>query len=87
MTAMDLRKAVLQEVVSLLDDDAAMQRLLDFLLSLKHADGQASIVGLPYTRQERQEALLRAEEEVMAGHVSTHEEVVVRIKERIEAWK
>lgn len=87
MTTMDLRKTVLQEVATLLDDDEAMQQLLDFLFSLKHTDRQACIIGLPYTRQERQDALMRAEEDVMAGHVSTHDEVVARIKEKIEAWK
>lgn len=87
MTTMDLRKAVLQEIALLLDDDEAMRQLLDFLSSLKHIDRQADIVGLPYTRQERQEALMLSEEEVMAGHVSTHDEVIARIKERIEAWK
>lgn len=84
---MDLRKAVLQEVVALWDDSEAMQQVLDYLLSLKGVDRQASIPGLPYTRQERQQALMRAEADVLAGKVSAHDEVVARIKEMMEIWK
>lgn len=84
---MDLRKTVWQELIALWDDDEAMQQVLDFLLSLKGTERQARIEGLPYTRQERQEALIKAEADVMAGNVSDHEEVVARIQQKMEAWK
>ena len=40
MTAMELRQQVLQDVVSLMDDDIAMMKLQSFLLSLKIAEGK-----------------------------------------------
>lgn len=87
MTTIDLRKAVLEEVIALWDDEEAMQQLLDYLQSLRGVDRQACINGLPYTRQERQNALMQAEADVMSGKVSAHDEVVVRIKEMMETWK
>lgn len=87
MTTMDLRKTVLLEVASLMDDDEAMQQLLDFLLSLKGVGRQAYISGLPYTRKERLHSIMQAEADVMAGKVCSHEEVVARIKEKIASWK
>lgn len=87
MTTMDLRKAVLEEVLALWEDDESLQQLLDYLLSLKGTDLQARISGMPYTRQERQRALIQAEADVMAGKVSAHDEVVARVKEVMDAWK
>ena len=87
MTTTDLRRAVLQEVALWMDDDDAMQQLLDFLLSLKGEDSQASIAGLPYTRKERKASLLKAEADVLGGQVHPHDEVVARIREKIATWK
>ena len=87
MTTVELRKTVLQEVASLMDDDESMQQLLDFLLSLKGDGRQAYVCELPYTRKERRHCLLQSEADVMAGKVCAHEEVVARIREKIAAWK
>lgn len=82
MATVDLRKAVLEEVIALWDDAEALQQVLDYVLSLRGA-----CTGLPHTRQERQDALMKAEADVMAGRVSAHEEVAERMRQRMESWK
>ena len=45
------------------------------------------IPGLPYTHEERLESLRRAEADIAAGRTFTHEEVVERMKEKMQIWK
>ncbi|MDH6311959.1 hypothetical protein M2137_000722 [Parabacteroides sp. PFB2-10] len=45
------------------------------------------IPGLPYTQEEKLESLRRAEEDIAAGRISTHEEVMERLNARIDSWK
>lgn len=45
------------------------------------------ISGLPYTREERMESLRQAEENIVAGKVRSHKEVMQETGERIQAWK
>lgn len=87
MTPMELRKNVLQEIASLLDNEEAMQRIYIYLLSLKGERIADNIFGLPYTNEERKQSLSRAEAEVMSGHVSLHDKVLERIKQKIATWK
>ncbi|HIZ32907.1 MAG TPA: hypothetical protein H9814_05075 [Candidatus Bacteroides merdigallinarum] len=84
---MELRKNILQEIASLLDDEEAMSRVYAFLLSLKGEGLAEHIPGLPYTKAERRQSLSRAEAEVMSGQVSLHDEVSGRIKQKIDSWK
>ena len=42
------------------------------------------IPGLPHTEEERNEAILRAEDDIKNGRVYTHEEVVVRMNRLFE---
>ena len=95
MTPMDLRKNVLQEIASLLDNEEAMQRVYAYLLSLKGEGMAENIPGLPYTKEERRQSLSRAEAEVMSGaeaevmsgQVSLHDGVLERMKQKIASWK
>lgn len=87
MTPMDLRKNVLQEIASLLDNEEAMTRVYAYLLSLKGEGLAEHIPGLPYTKEERRKSLSRAEAEVMSGQVSLHDGVLVRMKQKMDAWK
>ncbi len=87
MTPMELRKNVLQEIASLLDNEEAMQRVYACLLSLKGEGMAENIPGLPYTKEERRQSLSRAEAEVMSGQVSLHEGVLERMKQKIASWK
>ena len=67
---MELRQQVLQDVVSLIDDDIAMMKLQSFLLSLKEEEKKRErIPGLPYTEEERRADLLQAENEIAEGKV------------------
>ena len=59
MNAIELRQQVLQEVVSLMDDDVAMMRLQSFLSTLK----------------ERKADLIAAEKEIAAGNVIAWEDL------------
>lgn len=45
------------------------------------------IPGLPYTHEERIESLRQAEENIAAGKVYSHEEVMDEMRERIQTWK
>ena len=87
MTPMDLRKKVLQEIASLLDNEEAMTRVYAYLLSLKGEGLAEHSPGLPYTKEERRKSLSRAEAEVMSGQVSLHDGVLVRMKQKMDAWK
>ena len=87
MTPMDLRKNVLQEIASLLDNEEAMTRVYAYLLSLKGEGLAEHIRGLPYTKEERRKSLSRAEAEVMSGQVSLHDGVLERMKQKMDAWK
>lgn len=87
MTPMELRKNVLQEIASLMDNEEAMQRVYAYLMSLKGEGIPANIPGLPYTKEERRQSLSRAEAEVMSGQVSLHEGVLERMRQRMDAWK
>ena len=87
MTPMELRKNVLQELASLLDNEDAMRRVYAYLLSLKGEGMVDRIPGLPYTTDERRQSLSRAEAEVMSGQVSPHDGVMERINQKIAAWK
>ena len=87
MTPMELRKNVLQEIASLLDNDEAMSRVYAYLLSLKGEGMAENISGLPYTKDERRQSLSRAEAEVMSGQVSQHDGVIERMKQKIAVWK
>ena len=60
MTPMDLRKNVLQEIASLLDNEEAMTRVYAYLLSLKGEGLAEHIPGLPYTKEELGHACGRA---------------------------
>ncbi|NDV58771.1 hypothetical protein [Bacteroides sp. 519] len=51
------------------------------------ADEVVKISGLPYTKEERIESLQRAEEDIATGRVSSNEDVMMRIKEKIQGWK
>ena len=87
MTPMELRKNVLQEIASLLDNEEAMHRVYAYLLSLKGEGMAENIPGLPYTKEERRQSLSRAEAEVMSGQVSLHDGVLERMKQKIASWK
>lgn len=87
MNAIELRQQVLQEVVSLMDDDVAMMRLQSFLSTLKEEEeGFERIPGLPYTEEERRAAIQRAEEDVRLGRTHTHDEVVAKMDKLIKEW-
>ncbi len=82
MNAIELRQQVLQEVVSLMDDDVAMMRLQSFLSTLKNEEGFERIPGLPYTKEERKADLIAAEKEIAAGNVIAWED----LKKEMETW-
>lgn len=45
------------------------------------------IPGLPYTLEEQTESLRQAEENIAAGKVRLHKEVMDEMRERIRTWK
>ena len=52
MTSIKLRQQVLQDVISLMDKDWAMDVLQAFLEDLKEREKDGRIPGLPYTEEE-----------------------------------
>ena len=88
MNAIGLRQQVLQEVVSLMDDDVAMMKLQSFLSTLKEEEEYFErIPGLPRTEEELSDAILRAEEDIRLGRTYTHDEVIARMDKLMEEWK
>ncbi len=87
MTPMELRKNILLELASLMDNEEAMRQVYDFLAALKGEGMAEPVPGLPYTKEERRQSLSQAEAEVMSGRVSPHGDVVERINQQIAAWK
>ncbi len=88
MNAIGLRQQVLQEVVSLMDDDVAMMKLQSFLSTLKEEEEYFErIPGLPRTEEELNDAILRAEEDIRLGRTYTHDEVIARMDKLMEEWK
>lgn len=76
MSTMKLRQQVLQDVISLMDKDWAMDILQAFLEDLKEREKDGRIPGLPYTEEERKRAIRCAENDWSMGRTHTHEEVV-----------
>ena len=87
MSTMKLRQQVLQDVISLMDKDWAMDVLQTFLEDLKEREKDGRIPGLPYTEEERERAIRCAESDWSRGHTQTHDEVVARMEKAISSWK
>lgn len=87
MSTMKLRQQVLQDVISLMDKDWAMEELQLFLSDLKKQDREGRIPGLPYTEEERKRAIRCAENDWRMGRIHTHDEVVVTMEKAISSWK
>lgn len=61
----------MQDVISLMDKDWAMDVLQAFLEDLKEREKDGRIPGLPYTEEERKEDLIQAEKEIAEGKVTS----------------
>lgn len=82
MSTMKLRQQVLQDVISLMDKDWAMDVLQAFLQDLKEREKGGRIPGLPYMEEERKEDLIQAEKEIAEGKVTSWQ----TFKEEMRAW-
>lgn len=82
MSTMKLRQQVLQDVISLMDKDWAMDVLQAFLEDLKEREKDRRIPGLPYTEEERKEDLIQAEKEIAEGKITSWQ----TFKEEMRAW-
>lgn len=82
MSTLELQQAVLRDVTALLGDTEAMELLHEVLLQLKEAKGIGRdepesetadipypIPGMPYTHEERMQAIREAEADIAAGRV------------------
>lgn len=78
---------MLQDVISLMDKDWAMEELQLFLSDLKKQDREGRIPGLPYTEEERKRAIRCAENDWRMGRTHTHDEVVATMEKAISSWK
>lgn len=66
------------------EDDNMTDKELDTILDSLPPQ---RIPGLPYTHEEQMESLRQAEENIAAGKVRSHEEVMDEMRERIRTWK
>ena len=66
------------------EDDKMTDKELDAILDSLPLQ---RIPGLPYTHEEQMESLRQAEENIAAGRVRSHEEVMDEMRERIRTWK
>lgn len=72
----------MQDVISLMDKDWAMDVLQAFLEDLKEREKDRRIPGLPYTEEERKEDLIQAEKEIAEGKITSWQ----TFKEEMRAW-
>ena len=82
MTSIKLRQQVLQDVISLMDKDWAMDVLQTFLEDLKEREKDGRIPDLPYTEEERKADLIQAEKEIAEGKVVSWE----NFKREMATW-
>jgi len=83
-------KARIARAILNIDNDEVLEKVkrsLNRILKLKDSIPIQHIPGLPYTHEERIESLRKAEENIAAGKVHSHEKVMKEMRERIQSWK
>lgn len=81
---MELRQSVLQDVVSLLDNDEAMQKLQKYVSRIKKEIAGRSLAEAPccHTVSELEQRLQKADAEIEEGKAVTHEEAMEKMKNK-----
>lgn len=81
---MELRQAVLQDVVTLLDDDEAMQKLQKYVRRIKKEIAARPLVASPccYTVRELEQRLQKVDAEIEEEKAVAHEEAMEKIKSK-----
>lgn len=84
MTTMELRQSVLQDVVSLLDNDEAMKKLQKYVRRIKKEMAARSLPDAPccHTVEELEQRLLKAGDQIEQGMAVDHEEAMKQIKNK-----
>lgn len=84
MTTMELRQAVLQDVVSLLDNDEAMKKLQKYVHRIKKEIAGRPLVDAPccHTVRDLEERLQKVGTQIEEGKAVTHEEAMDKMKNK-----
>lgn len=82
MTTMKLRQSVLQDVVSLLDNDEAMKELQKCVCRLKKKIEKSANPPCQYTVEEVKQRLQESEKRYQQGEYVSHEEAM----KQMEQW-